>query len=73
MTEQQREPTFDEARDELVRIVDRLERGDVGLEEAVELWERGEVLVRLCEAKLDAAQARVDELGRAAPGAPAAD
>ncbi|MEZ5099708.1 MAG: exodeoxyribonuclease VII large subunit [Thermoleophilia bacterium] len=68
-----REPTFDEARDELVRIVDRLERGDVGLEEAVELWERGEALVRLCEAKLDAAQARVDELGRTTPGPPAAE
>ena len=58
------EPTFEEARAELERIVAQLESGEVGLEDAISLWERGEELHRLCFAKLDAAQGRVDELSR---------
>ena len=57
------EPTFEQARAELERILTRLESGDAGLEEAIGLWERGEQLYRLCVAKLDAAQGRVDTLG----------
>ena len=56
------EPTFEEARAELERIVARLEGGDTGLEEAIVLWERGESLYRLCLAKLDAAEGRIEEL-----------
>ncbi len=59
-----KEPTFEEARAELERIVAQLESGEVGLEDAISLWERGEELHRLCRAKLDAAQGRVDELSR---------
>ena len=59
-----KEPTFEEARAELERIVAQLESGEVGLEDAISLWERGEELHRLCLAKLDAAQGRVDELSR---------
>ncbi len=58
------EPTFEEARAELERIVARLESGEAELEDAVSLWERGEELYRICVAKLDAAQGRVDELAR---------
>jgi len=58
------EPTFEEARAELERIVAQLESGEVGLEDAISLWERGEELHGLCLAKLDAAQGRVDELSR---------
>ena len=58
------EPTFEEARAELERIVAQLERGEAGLEDAIALWERGEELYRLCAAKLDSAQGRVEELGR---------
>ncbi len=57
------EPTFEQARAELERILTRLESGDAGLEEAIGLWERGEQLYRLCVAKLDAAEGRVDTLG----------
>ena len=42
------------------------ESGRAGLEEAVRLWERGEELYRLCVAKLDAAEGRIEELGRRA-------
>jgi exodeoxyribonuclease VII small subunit len=62
------EPTFEQARAELERILTRLESGDAGLEEAIGLWERGEQLYRLCVAKLDAAQGRVDTLGGGTEG-----
>jgi len=58
------EPTFEEAQRELEGIVQRLERGDASLDEAIALWERGEELYRICLAKLDAAQGRVDELAQ---------
>jgi exodeoxyribonuclease VII small subunit len=58
------EPTFEQARAELERIVSQLEAGEAGLEDAIGLWERGESLYRLCVAKLDAAQGRVEQLGR---------
>jgi exodeoxyribonuclease VII small subunit len=58
------EPTFEAARAELERIVSELESGRVELEEALVLWERGEELYRTCLAKLDAAQGKVEELGR---------
>jgi exodeoxyribonuclease VII small subunit len=60
------EPTFEEVRRELERIIAQLESGQAGLEEAVALWERGEELYRVCLAKLDAAQGKIDELGRRA-------
>jgi exodeoxyribonuclease VII small subunit len=55
-------PTFEEALRELESIVERLERGQTGLDEALQLWERGEELHRICLARLDAAQGRVEEL-----------
>ena len=58
----EREPTFEEARAELERIVAQLESGQTGLEDALALWERGEELYRLCVGKLDAAEAKVEEL-----------
>ena len=57
-------PTFEEALRELESIVERLERGQTGLDEALQLWERGEELHRICLARLDAAQGRVEELAR---------
>ena len=72
-----REPTFEEARDELEEIVRKLEDGRTSLDEAITLWERGEALHALCRAKLDAAEARVAELlerlGRAPDGDAAPD
>jgi exodeoxyribonuclease VII small subunit len=60
------EPTFEEARKELEHIVAQLESGQAELEEAVRLWERGEELYRLCLGRLDAAQGKIEELGRRA-------
>ena len=60
------EPTFEAAQKELEKIVERLERGDVALDEAIALWERGEELYRVCRSRLDAAHGRIDELARRA-------
>ena len=60
------EPTFEQARAELERIVSELESGRADLDEAVRLWERGEELYRTCVAKLDAAEGKIEELGRRA-------
>jgi exodeoxyribonuclease VII small subunit len=60
MTEQ----TFEAAQRELEGIVERLERGDADLDEAIKLWERGEELYKLCVGRLDAAQGKIEELAR---------
>ena len=51
---------YEQARDQLVEVVRRLEAGGAGLEESLGLWERGEALARRCEAWLAGARARVD-------------
>ena len=56
--------TFEQAQRELEEIVQRLESGETPLDEALKLWERGEELYRLCAARLDAAQGRIEELAR---------
>jgi len=58
--------TFEEAQRELEQIVERLERGETGLDEAITLWERGEELYKLCVGRLDAAQGKIEELVRRA-------
>jgi exodeoxyribonuclease VII small subunit len=54
--------TFEQAERELADVVARLERGDVGLDEAIELWKRGDALQRHCAALLDAAEGRIERL-----------
>jgi exodeoxyribonuclease VII small subunit len=58
-------PSYEQARDELIEVVRRLETGGVPLEEALALWERGEALAVVCQTWLDGARAR---LAAAAPG-----
>ena len=58
------ELTFEQAQVELEQIVERLERGDVGLEELTKLWERGEELYRRCAEQLAGAQGKIEELAR---------
>ena len=52
--------SYEQARDELVGIVARLESGQLGLEASMTLWERGEALAAHCTSWLDGAQARLD-------------
>jgi exodeoxyribonuclease VII small subunit len=60
------EQAFEDAQRELEQIVERLERGEAGLDEAITLWERGEELYKLCVGRLDAAQGKIEELVRRA-------
>jgi exodeoxyribonuclease VII small subunit len=52
--------TYQEARDELVSVVARLEAGGTALEDSLALWERGETLAAHCQRWLDAADPAVD-------------
>lgn len=52
-------PGYEQARDELVDVVRRLEAGGSTLEESLALWERGEQLAQLCQEWLDGARARL--------------
>ncbi|WP_052851633.1 exodeoxyribonuclease VII small subunit [Streptomyces avicenniae] len=51
---------YEQARDELIDVVRRLEAGGATLEESLALWERGEELARLCGQWLEGARARLD-------------
>ena len=66
--------TFEEALRLLDEVVARLESGDVGLEEAVALFERGQGYLAVCRERLAAAQKRIEELtaGDAPPAPPGA-
>ena len=55
--------SYEQARDELVDIVARLENGEAGLEESMDLWQRGEALAAHCASWLDRAEARISAEG----------
>jgi exodeoxyribonuclease VII small subunit len=54
--------SFEEALAELDGIVARLEKGQAALEESIALYERGTALKAHCEAKLKAAQAKIEKI-----------
>ena len=54
--------TFEQARDELTVVVSRLQAGTDSLQEALDLWERGERLAQRCDEFLTQARARVTEV-----------
>jgi exodeoxyribonuclease VII small subunit len=52
-------PPYEQARDELIELVKRLEAGGLTLEQSLQLWERGEELATICEEWLEGARARL--------------
>jgi exodeoxyribonuclease VII small subunit len=54
--------SFEDALRALEQVVRRLEGGDASLDESIELYERGEKLRAHCQARLDAAQARIEKI-----------
>lgn len=60
MTEEK--PSYEEAREELIEVVRRLEAGGTTLEESLALWERGERLASICQEWLDGARKRLDKV-----------
>ena len=59
---------FEEALDQLEKIVNDLERGDVKLEESITIYERGEVLKKHCAMLLKAAEDKVEKIRVGADG-----
>lgn len=57
-----RQLSFEQALSELESIVDRLETGDVALEESIEIYQRGAQLRAYCDEKLQSAQARIEKI-----------
>jgi len=62
--------SFEEALRALEEIVTNLERGDVPLDQSINLYERGEKLRAACQKRLDSAQARIEKIVTGADGAP---
>ncbi|UXA12281.1 exodeoxyribonuclease VII small subunit [Mycobacterium sp. SMC-8] len=52
---------YEEARDELIEVVERLEHGGLDLDASLTLWERGEQLAKRCEQHLAGSRARVEK------------
>ncbi len=59
---EQSTPDFEQALAELEALVERLERGELPLDQALKTFERGVELTRHCQASLKAAQQRVEIL-----------
>ncbi len=53
--------SYEQAREQLVQVVQKLESGGVPLDESLALWERGEKLATTCQQWLDGARRRLDE------------
>jgi exodeoxyribonuclease VII small subunit len=54
------ELSYEDAREQLVEIVRKLEGGNVPLSESMALWERGEELAAICQRWLDGAKAKIE-------------
>jgi len=63
--------SFEDALRALEDVVRALESGDVPLDDSITLYERGEALRRHCQARLDAAQARIEKIVAGPDGLPA--
>ncbi len=62
--------SFEDALRSLEDVVRRLEGGDVPLDQSIDLYERGEALRRHCQARLDAAQERIEKIVQGPDGKP---
>ena len=59
--------SYEQARDQLIDVVTRLEQGGATLEESLSLWERGEALAARCQEWLDGARERLSKARGADP------
>ncbi|MEY4380099.1 MAG: hypothetical protein RLZZ378_502 [Actinomycetota bacterium] len=51
--------SYEKARDELIKIVEKLESGTATLDESLKLWQRGEELAKICQNWLDGAREKL--------------
>lgn len=59
-TESRTELSYEAARDELAKVVSKLEAGGLSLDDSLTLWERGESLAKICARFLEGARQRVE-------------
>ncbi|WP_062048211.1 exodeoxyribonuclease VII small subunit [Bacillus sp. JCM 19034] len=59
---EQKEKSFEEAMSELEKVVDKLEQGDVPLEEAISMFQEGMLLSKLCHEKLEKVEKQMDQI-----------
>jgi len=62
--------SFEQALEQLERIVEDLERGDVPLEQSIRIYERGEALKKHCDTLLKAAEDKVEKIRLGRDGQP---
>ena len=66
-----KEPSFEQSIDRLEDIVEKIESGEIGLEQALAQYEQGQTLIKRCRGILDQAERRIAELTQDASGNPA--
>ena len=69
MSDEPTELSYEQAREQLLAVVNRLESGGIGLAESMQLWERGKRLAASCQRSLDGARAKVAAAWEAARSA----
>ncbi|MEM9345191.1 MAG: exodeoxyribonuclease VII small subunit [Planctomycetota bacterium] len=65
-----KEPSFEQAIDKLEDLIEQIESGEVGLEEAIAQYEQGQALIKRCRGILDKAERRIAELTHDEDGEP---
>jgi exodeoxyribonuclease VII small subunit len=65
---QDTQPSFEQALKELEDIVRQLESGELSLDASISLYERGQALKAVCEAKLADARARIEQISQGSDG-----
>ena len=73
MSTKNEEPSFEQALKALESLVERLEKGELSLEESLKLYEEGIRLSRLCHGKLEEAEGKIEMLLKDARGEPSVD
>ena len=64
------EPSFEQAIDKLEDLIEQIESGEVGLEDAIAQYEQGQSLIKRCRSILDRAERRIAELTEGDNGEP---
>lgn len=62
MSKKSKEPTFEEALEKLEGLIDAMESGEIPLAELVDKFEEGTILLKTCQAKLDEAELKIEQL-----------
>lgn len=65
-----KEPSFEQSIDKLEDLIEQIESGEIGLEQAIAQYEQGQSLIKRCRGILDKAERRITELTQDADGQP---